>query len=164
VTVRAASPNDRSAIDKIFVDSWGEPRVSAGGRLYDLSILPTLVAVDANGRIVGVLTYEILGQDMEVVSIDATRPTLGIGTALLDAAAQTGTGQGLSRLWLVTTNDNLDGLRFYQRRGLHILGVRPGAVAAARALKPSIPMTGGYGIPIRDEIVLGRALSMGAEL
>ncbi|WP_215909533.1 hypothetical protein [Streptacidiphilus fuscans] len=56
--------------------------------------------------------------------------------------------------WLVTTNDNLDALRFYQRRGLRIVGVAPGAVDAARRFKPSIPVTGEYGIPLRDELTL----------
>ena len=58
------------------------------------------------------------------------------------------------RLWLVTTNDNLDALRFYQRRGLRIVAVSPGAVDRSRALKPEIPRLGAYGIPLRDEIVL----------
>ena len=64
----------------------------------------------------------------------------------------------MARLLLVTTNDNIDALRFYQRRGLHILEVRPDGVARSREVKPSIPLIGSYGIPIRDEIVLGRDL------
>jgi hypothetical protein len=60
-------------------------------------------------------------------------------------------------LWLVTTNDNLDALRFYQRRGFRITEVRLGAVdEARRTLKPGIPAIGASGIPIRDEIVLER--------
>ena len=63
------------------------------------------------------------------------------------------------RLWLITTNDNLDALRFYQRRGLRLAALRPGAVDESRAaLKPSIAEVGEYGIPIRDEIVLEKAL------
>jgi hypothetical protein len=61
---------------------------------------------------------------------------------------------GSSRIWLVTTNDNLRALRFYQRRGLRIVGVDPGAVDRAREMKPSIPTVAENGIPIRDEIRL----------
>jgi hypothetical protein len=58
-------------------------------------------------------------------------------------------------VWLVTTNDNLDALRFYQRRGFRLAKLRRGAVDAARSrLKPTIPEVGSFGIPIRDEIVL----------
>jgi hypothetical protein len=59
------------------------------------------------------------------------------------------------RIWLVTTNDNLEALRFYQRRGFVLSRLRPGAVDKSRAsLKPQISTTGEFGIPIRDEIEL----------
>ena len=57
------------------------------------------------------------------------------------------------RIWLVTTNDNLDALRFYQRRGFSLCALRAGAVDdSRRRLKPSISLTGAYGIPLRDEL------------
>jgi ribosomal protein S18 acetylase RimI-like enzyme len=162
--VRPARASDRPAIDKILTASWGELRAAANARIYDLQTLPTIVSTDVGDEIVGVLTYDIDGADIEVVSIDSTRPQHGIGTALLHAAADVGRANGLKMIWLVTTNDNLDALRFYQRRGLHILGIRPGAASVSRTLKPSIPIIGAYGIPIRDEIILGRALSASVEL
>jgi len=98
--------------------------------LRDLRALPTLVA-SADG-LDGVLTYEVSGDRMEVVSIDAVTPRRGVGSALLRAAAATAAASGCRELWLVTTNDNLDALRFYQRRGMRITGVAPDAVAASR--------------------------------
>ena len=66
---------------------------------------------------------------------------------------------GCRRLWLVTTNDNVDALRFYQRRGFRLTELQAGAVDVSRAtLKPSIPEVGDHGIPIRDELVLERSL------
>jgi hypothetical protein len=65
---------------------------------------------------------------------------------------------GCRKIWTITTNDNLDAMRFYQRRGFRIAAVRPGAVAAARRLKPTIPELGEHGIPIRDEIELALTL------
>jgi hypothetical protein len=67
--------------------------------------------------------------------------------------------RAVSRLRLTTTNDNLDALRFYQRRGFRIMGVRQGAVDDARTLKPSIPAVGNYGIPLRDELDLVRDIA-----
>lgn len=62
---------------------------------------------------------------------------------------------GCTRLWLVTTNDNLDALRFYQRRGFRLSRLRPGAVDLSRqTLKPEIPEVGTFGIAIRDELEL----------
>jgi ribosomal protein S18 acetylase RimI-like enzyme len=55
----------------------------------------------------------------------------------------------------VTTNDNVDALRFYQRRGFRLAALRAGAVEDARArLKPEIPWTGADGIELRDELEL----------
>ena len=56
---------------------------------------------------------------------------------------------GCTQVWLTTTNDNLDALRFYQRRGFRLARIRPGAMDAARAsLKPEIPEVGSHGIPM----------------
>jgi GNAT superfamily N-acetyltransferase len=151
--VRPATPDDRAGIDAILTASWGIPYAARLGELLDLRTLPAIVAPGPDG-LTGVLTYRHEGDDFEVVSIDAMPRHGGVGTQLLRAAAQTARGAGVSRLWLVTTNDNLDALRFYQRRGLRLAGVHPGAVARSRELKPAIPETGAYGIPIRDEIVL----------
>jgi hypothetical protein len=59
---------------------------------------------------------------------------------------------------LITTNDNLDALRFYQKRGFRIAGVRPNALDLSRRIKPEIPLVGEDGIPLRDEIELEMAL------
>jgi len=157
LVVRLASPADRPAVDRILISSWGEPRAAGHGRLWDLTTLPTLVA-ERSGEIVGVVTYEIIDGVLEVVSIDAQPPGQGTGTALLNASAEVGVAEGCTRLWLTTTNDNVDALRFYQRRGLRIIGMKLDGVAESRALKSAIPMTGAYGIPLRDEIYLGRDL------
>ena len=97
-----------------------------------------------------------------------TRATDGIGSALLDALRhEIGDGE---RIWLVTTNDNLEALRFYQRRGFRLSALRTGAVdESRRRLKPQIPTVGDFGIPIRDEIELEygrstRALPPGSAL
>lgn len=65
-------------------------------------------------------------------------------------------------LWLVTTNDNVDALRFCQRRGFRLRALRAGAVdESRRTVKPEIPEIGDHQIPIRDEIELAREISAG---
>jgi hypothetical protein len=66
-----------------------------------------------------------------------------------------GRRQGCTRLWVFITNDNVDALRFYQRRGFRLARVHRTAVDRSRAsVKPEIPPVGAYGIPLRDEIEL----------
>lgn len=154
LSVRPAGEADRPAVDAIQEASWGGPFVAGNGELHDLRTLDTLVAVRDGGRVCGALGYRIRGGELEVVSIDAAEPGRGAGTALLNAATDLARERGLRRLWLLTTNDNLGALRFYQRRGLHLTRLAPGAVALARRLKPTIPAIGADGIPVRDEIFL----------
>lgn len=144
-----------------MIERWGAEVVVAHGVVYHPADLPGVVA-EIDGERVGLLTYCLDGDACEIVSIDSTRPGGGIGTALLDAvAAEVGRG-GCARVWLITTNDNLHALRFYQRRGFALVAVHRNAVAAARRLKPVIPLYGHDGIPLRDEIELELSLASGS--
>ncbi len=113
-----------------------------------------LVAEDG-GRLVGVLTYVVEGAGCEIPTLHVDDPRRGLGTTLVAAVEKVARRAGCARLSVITTNDNVDALRFYQRRGFRLAGLHPGGVDESRArLKPEIPETGEYGIPIRDELIL----------
>ena len=153
VVVRPLEESDR-AWARVFLRDRGSEVVAAHGTLLHPPELPGLVAM-AGEDPVGLLTYRIEDGALEVVSLHSGREGIGAGTALLEAAQREAGAAGCARLWLITTNDNLHALGFYQRRGLRLAAVRPGAVdEARRTLKPSIPATGNDGIPIRDEFEL----------
>jgi ribosomal protein S18 acetylase RimI-like enzyme len=154
VNVRALRDDERARVSAILVERWGAPVVVSRGVRHDVRDLPTLVAENDAGEIAGVLTYAPGEHEAEVVSIDALRPSRGIGTALLDAFVDVALANSWRRLWLVTTNDNIAALRFYQRRGWDLVAVHRGAVDDARRLKPQIPENGFDGIPIRHELEL----------
>lgn len=134
--------------------NWGSEIVISRGVAHDVERLPCLVAVDGE-RWLGVAAYRLDGSECELVLLEAFERRRGIGTALLEATAEVARRSSCRRLWLVTTNDNLDALRFYQRRGLRLARVWVDAVTEARrTLKPEIPLLGDHGIEIRDEIEL----------
>jgi ribosomal protein S18 acetylase RimI-like enzyme len=137
----------------LLTESWGATVVVSRGQRHDAARLPGFVAVQG-GSLVGLATYHVVGDDCELVSINATVGGVGIGTALIAAVRDVAAVAGCRRVWLITTNDNLDALRFYQRRGFVLVAVHRDAVTEARRQKPQIPLTGDYGIPIRDEIEL----------
>ncbi|GAA3135932.1 GNAT family N-acetyltransferase [Nonomuraea salmonea] len=99
------------------------------------------------------LTYADRGGSLEVITINAVVPGKGVGAALLDAVRAVAVAQGLSRLTLITTNDNTHALRFYQRYGFDLVALHRNAVDRARDLKPDIPAESD-GIPIRHELEL----------
>jgi GNAT superfamily N-acetyltransferase len=152
--VRDAVAADRAWIES-FLESVGSRRVARGGELVDPLDHPMLLAEAADGQPAGLLTYIERDGECEVHTLHAVRQWQGAGSALIAAVRDLAANRGCTRLWLVTTNDNVDALRFYQRRGYRLAEIRPGAVDdARRTLKPAIPEVGEYGIPLRDELVL----------
>jgi len=152
VRVRALGEADREWATGKLRELWGEGVVSRG-RLLDATVLPGFVA-EGDGEPAGLLTYRIDGGDCEVVTINAFPRGAGAGTALMEAVAVAARDAGCRRVWLITTNDNLRALRFYQRRGFRLAALHRDALARSRDLKPSIPEVGLDGIPLRDELEL----------
>jgi ribosomal protein S18 acetylase RimI-like enzyme len=126
--------------------------------VHRADLLPALVAeaqlAEAPYRLMGLATYRVEGDEAELVTLDSEPSGRGTGSALLTALLDKLRAKKCRRLWLITTNDNLYAIGFYQRRGLRFVGLHPGAVDEARLLKPSIPLIGDRGIPIHDEIEL----------
>jgi GNAT superfamily N-acetyltransferase len=154
--VRALRDDERAWAAQVVSESWGETVVS-GAREHRPALLPALVA-EADGERAGLATYLIEDDDCELVTLDALAVGGGIGGALVDALADSARAAGCTRLHLATTNDNLPALRLYQRHGFVLAEVRLDGVEMSRRRKPQIPATGHAGIPIRDELILERAL------
>jgi len=150
-TVRPANSNDRAWMLEI-IRGWGADFIVSRGRKIYAAELPAFIAEGDAGDKLGLLTYEIIGDQCEVVTLNALSQFAGVGTALMQHAVDAARVAGCRRVWLITTNDNLDAIRFYQRRGFTIAAVHVNAMAHSRVLKPSIPLIGNRGIPIRDEI------------
>jgi GNAT superfamily N-acetyltransferase len=148
--VRLAEGPERVAALGDLTRHWGDPIV-VRGEAYPLAECEIFLAGDGAG-LAAVSTRD--APIAELVAINAFEPGKGFGTALLRQIVARLDGDGFRLLRVVTTNDNLTALRFYQRHGFRLAGIRFGAVDAARRLKPSIPVIGDHGIPIRDEIEL----------
>lgn len=148
---------DASAV-RAFLAEHGSLRVARLGRLLEATDYEHFLAEDRGG-LAGVLTLRVDGSDAEVLTLHAAERWRGVGSALVEAAADAARDRGCTRLWVLTTNDNVDALRFYQRRDFRLAEVHVGAVDRSRAeLKPEIPDVGDHGIPLRDELVLERGL------
>jgi ribosomal protein S18 acetylase RimI-like enzyme len=152
VEIRAYLPAADRSWAETFMEDFGGAVHARRGELVDVLALPGFVA-ERDGVPVGLVTYRREGGDCEVAFIGVILRHEGLGTALMDAVLEA--VSDCDRVWLVTTNDNLDALRFYQRRGFRLAALRPGAVdESRRSLKPQISRLGAFGIPLRDELEL----------
>lgn len=78
--------------------SWADTVMAVRGRLYDLGALPALIATSEQ-IVVGVLTYDIERDELEIVSCDAEPPGCGVGRALVAAAVELARTRALRRVW-----------------------------------------------------------------
>ena len=151
--IRHIEQNDRKAVDEFIISHWFTMQMVVHGESFDLGRADGWYAVSGSD-IMGLITYRITGDEMEVLSLDSVCENRGIGTALLNKAVSEAKEHGLSRVMLITTNDNLNALRFYQKRGFDMVRLYRNALDRAREIKPSIPDIGNDGIPLRHEIEL----------
>ncbi|MBI3891201.1 MAG: GNAT family N-acetyltransferase [Candidatus Wallbacteria bacterium] len=154
---RALAEEDAPAVRELLEERWGSVLIARRGGLVNAAALEGFCVGDA-GALVGLVTVRIEGEAAEIVTLDSRQPRCGLGSALVGAAEALAGSRGCRRVWLVTTNDNLAALSFYQRRGYRLTALYPGAVTRARRVKPEIPECGIGGIPIRDELELEKML------
>jgi ribosomal protein S18 acetylase RimI-like enzyme len=154
IDVQPLTEEDRPWAADIETESWGEPLAARLGELVDPTRLPGFVAF-LDGERAGLVSYEVRGDECEVVTIRSLREGHGVGRALLTAVRDAAIEAGCRRLWLITTNNNLRALGLYQRWGMDIVAFHRHAVSDARSrLKPSIPDQDEKGIPIAHEFEL----------
>jgi ribosomal protein S18 acetylase RimI-like enzyme len=151
--LRRLTQEDLPRLRQFWIEHWGGEEMIARGNVYRPEQLEGFVVEEAEEWI-GLLTFIVKDGECEVTSLDSLREGKGIGSKLIDRAIEEARSQGCKRLFLITTNDNLNALGFYQKRGFEIAAVYRGAVNQSRKRKPEIPLVGYNNIPLRDEIEL----------
>jgi len=138
-------------VRELLTERWLSEKVVSRGRMHLADTLPGFIAWQGENRI-GLVTYEIEEEECEIVTLDSLAEGLGIGTELLKSVLQAAVKAKCNRAWLVTTNDNINALRFYQTRGFLLAALHRNAIEESRKLKPEIPARGFDNIALRDEI------------
>jgi ribosomal protein S18 acetylase RimI-like enzyme len=151
--LRRLTQDDLPRLRQFWIEHWGGEEMISRGNVYRPEQLEGFVVEDGEEWI-GLLTFVLKDEECEITSLDSLRERQGIGSKLIDQVTDEARRQGCKRLLLITTNDNLNALGFYQKRGFEIVAIHRGAVNESRKRKPSIPLVGYNNIPLRDEIEL----------
>lgn len=155
--IQRISPENRRRVNRFLTQHWFSTEMAVHGEVIDMTGLPGFAAMEAE-KVIGLVTFRITGSACEIVSLDSVEEGKGVGTALLDKAVSAAAEANCKKVFLITTNDNLNALRFYQKRGFDLVRLYRNAIDVSRRLKPSIPLVGDYGIPLRHELELERVL------
>ena len=151
--IRRLIADELPRLRQFWKENWGDEFVVAHGVIYYPDTLDGFIALDGE-EWAGEITYAFSGNDCEIVSLDSLREGQGIGTKLISAVVEVARTKNCERVFLITTNDNLNALSFYQKRGFQLVKINRGAMIETRKLKPGVPLIGANKIPLRDEIEL----------
>lgn len=169
-TIRPLERADREWVAHFLDERWGTTQIVSRGKAVYGHLLPGFMAERSSGaedeepdeaapaENIGLITVHIGEKECEITTLDSLDEAIGVGSALVEAVEEWAREAGIGRLWLVTTNDNLEALKFWQKRGYELVSVHRNAIADARRIKPQIPITGLNGITIRDEIELEKII------
>ena len=152
MNVRPLADDDRPALRTLLEEEWGLPVASISGVHDDPSGLPGFAAVDDTGEVWGYLTYLVDGDQCEVLTVNALRQGAGVGQALMDAARTAARDARCHRLWLITSNDNIRAIAFYQRWGMDLAALHRNFVDTVRSAKPSVDTSSPDGIEFRHAL------------
>lgn len=157
IQVRPIEATDADGIKQLLVEHWRSAKIVSRGKVCYADRLPGFIALQ-NGKRVGLATYRIESDECEIVTLNSIVEGIGAGSALINAVRSKALASNCRRVWLITTNDNLPALRFYQRRGFTLAALYSNVLERSRQLKPEISLVGLDGIPLRDELELDMPL------
>ena len=151
--IQKIDKTNRDRVNAFIIQHWFTLQMAVHGESIDLGTAEGFFACEGD-EIIGLITCRLRQYELEILSLDSIREKNGIGTALLNEVLKKARETGVMRVFLITTNDNLNALRFYQKRGFDMIRLYHNAVVRARKIKPEIPLTGMHGISLKHEIEL----------
>lgn len=150
ITYRRINSSDKDEVNHLMKERWGSEVIVVHNSIYIPSNLSGFIAME-EGITVGLITYDIDDEYCEIVTLDSMKENCGIGSKLINMVKQEAIKNNCTILRLITTNDNLHAISFYEKRGFNLSHVYAGAVEESRKIKPEIPLVASNGIPIKDE-------------
>jgi N-acetylglutamate synthase-like GNAT family acetyltransferase len=151
ISYRKIISEDKDWIKKFIQKYWGSEQIVVHKTKYYPSILKGFLAESSEEKI-GLITYKIENKKCEIVTLNSLKENKGIGSQLVNLVIEEAKEKDCKKVWLITTNDNIKAIYFYQKLGFQLKKVYPNAVEESRRIKPEIPLVNEEGIPIRDEL------------
>lgn len=150
LSLRRLTRDDLPRLRDFWIEYWGSENMIMHGEVVRYDQVEGFLYEDW----IGLITFVVRGDECEITSLNSLQEGRGIGAVLIEEVVRESKRRNCRRLFLITTNDNLNALGFYQKRGFELTVLRRGAIDETRKLKPSIPLIGENNIPLRDELEL----------
>lgn len=142
---------NRNLVDEFIEQHWYTTTMIIRGKEIDMTKTEGFYFRKGED-IIGLITYMAYDNILEITSLDSIQENQGIGSKLVDAVIHEAKDRKLQKVVLITTNDNINAIRFYQKRGFDMARLFHNALDISRKIKPEIPLIGENSIPLRHEI------------
>jgi ribosomal protein S18 acetylase RimI-like enzyme len=137
VQVRDVADVDRPWLRELVASMWGLPVVTSVRAYEDPERLDGVIA-EVDGEPVGAVTFHVDGPDWEVVTVNAVRPGVGAGRAMLEGLRRRAEAAGASKVWLITSDTNDGAIGFYEHLGMRRVRLHWRFIDVVRAAKPDV--------------------------
>lgn len=142
---------NRNFINAFIKQHWYTTTMIIRGREIDMTKAEGFYFSEEK-NIIGLITYIVYNGILEITSLDSLQENRGIGSKLVEAVIHEAKERKCQKIILITTNDNINAIIFYQKRGFDMANLFRNALDISRKLKPEIPLIGENSIPLRHEI------------
>ncbi|MDR1701708.1 MAG: GNAT family N-acetyltransferase [Sporomusaceae bacterium] len=151
--IEPITPKNRELATEFIARKWHTTQIVVRGETVDCTQIDGFIALDAaKENVIGQTVYIFRGDACEIVLLNSEQKCAGLGSALIEKVKGAALAHSSKILRLVTTNDNLNAIGFYQKRGFELVGLNLGAFDRLRESIPQIPLIGDNGIPLHHEI------------
>lgn len=148
---RYIDETNRYEVNEFIREQWFSTDMVVRGKIVDLTKVEGIVVYE-EGKIIGLETFSIEDSICEILSLDSLIQGKGIGTELIHMVIALAKERGCKKVILITTNDNINAIAFYQKRGFDMAHLYHNALEVSRRLKSEIPLIGEHGIKLMHEI------------
>lgn len=142
---------NRKQVNAFFSKHWNTTNLIILGMNIDMTQADGIIAQE-NGKIMGLLTYMVSGSVVEITSLNSVVNGIGVGTALLNRLIEWAKENQCKKIVVVTSNDNIQAMCFYQKRGFDMERLYHNSLELSRAKRPRIPLVGPNGILLKHEL------------
>ena len=142
---------NRNLINAFIKQHWYTTTMIIRGKEIDMTEAEGFYFNEGK-NIIGLITYIVYNDILEITSLDSLQENQGIGSKLVEAVIHEAKERKCQKIVLITTNDNINAIKFYQKRGFDMARLYHNALDISRKIKPEIPLIGDHSIPLRHEI------------
>ena len=129
---------NRELVNRIMLNEWNALFMVIRGKKIDLKEVDGLIAYDGEA-VVGIITYIIYSNIIEIISLNSFKEKNGVGTFLIQRLKEKSIRENICKIKVITTNDNINAIKFYQKRDFVISNIYVDSMKKAREIKPNIP-------------------------